>query len=85
MKQRRPVIEVMDDAMADILRQKTEVERLRIGLRMWKSARAILRAAIRSEHADWDESQVNREIACRISNGVVTRALQDKVIGHEPQ
>ena len=76
MKPRQPVVEVMDDAMADILRQKTEVERLRIAGRMWKSARVILRGAIRTEHPDWDAEQVNREIARRISHGVVS---------HEPR
>jgi hypothetical protein len=29
-------MEVMDDDMADILRQKTEVERLRIAGRLWR-------------------------------------------------
>ena len=65
------VIEVMDDAMADILRQKTEFERLRIAGRMWKSARVILRGAIRTEHPEWDTDRVNRAIATRISHGVV--------------
>lgn len=65
------VIEVMDDAMAEVLRQKTEVERLRICSRMWRSARVILGAAIRSDHPDWGEEAVNREIARRISHGVV--------------
>jgi len=69
---RKPRFEVMDDAMADILRQKTEVERLRIAGRMWKSARVILRGAIRTEHPDWNADQVNREIARRISHGVVS-------------
>jgi len=68
---KRPVVEVMDDAMADILRQKSEVERLRIAGRMWKSARVILRGAIRTEHPDWDADRVNREIAQRISHGAV--------------
>jgi hypothetical protein len=67
------VVEVMDDAMADVLRAKTEVERLRIAGRMWKSARAILRGAIRTEHPEWDAVQVNREIAWRISHGGVER------------
>lgn len=71
MSKRAPVVEVMDDAMADILRAKTEVERLEIAFRMWESARVILRAAIRTEHAGWSEDQVNREIARRISHGVV--------------
>lgn len=71
MNARQAVIEVMDDAMADILRQKTEVERLRIAGRMWKSARVLLRGAILTEHPDWDAEQVNREIARRISHGAV--------------
>jgi hypothetical protein len=71
MTRNNPIIEVMDDAMADIFRAKTEVERLRIGFRMWKSARMILRAAIRSEKPDWKDDQVNREIARRISHGLV--------------
>jgi hypothetical protein len=65
------VMEVMDNAMVDVLRQKTEVERLRIAGRMWKSARVILRGAIRTEHPDWNVDQVNREIARRISHGLV--------------
>jgi Rv0078B-related antitoxin len=65
-------MEVMDDDMAEVLRQKTEVERLRIAFRMWKSARVILRGAIRTEHPEWNIDQVNREIAKRISHGLVT-------------
>ncbi|HUQ69872.1 MAG TPA: hypothetical protein VM165_10135 [Planctomycetaceae bacterium] len=64
--------EFVDDQMADILRQKTEVERLRIAGRMWRSARVILRGAIKTDHPDWSDEQVNREIARRISHGVVT-------------
>jgi hypothetical protein len=63
--------EMLDDAMADILRQKTPAERLRIGGRMWKSARVMLRGAIRTTYPEWPEDQVNREIAHRISHGVI--------------
>ena len=72
MSPRPPVVEVIDDAMADVLRSKTEIERLKIAGRMWYSARAILRAAIRTEYPDWDEHRINREIARRISHGVVS-------------
>ena len=58
----------MDDATADILRQMTEVERLAIGARMWNTARALLREAIFTEHPEWDEDCINREIAKRISH-----------------
>ncbi len=72
MSSRPPVVETIDDAMADMLRGKTEVERLKIAGRMWQSARVILRAAIRAEHPDWDDQHLNREIACRISHGLVS-------------
>lgn len=63
--------EMMDDAMADILRRKSDAERLRIGARMWRSARVMLRGAIRMEHPDWSEEDINREIARRISHGAI--------------
>jgi len=64
-------INIMDDAMADILRQKTPLERLRIAGRMWKSARVMLRGSIRTFHPDWTEGQANRELIRRISHGVI--------------
>ena len=64
-------IELLDDDMAEILRHKTEAERLRIAAAMYRSARTIIRGAIRTEHPDWDVEQVNREIANRISHGLV--------------
>lgn len=67
-------IEVMDDAMADVLREKSEVERLQIAARMWQSARVILRGAICTERPDWDNQQISREIARRISHGTVNDA-----------
>lgn len=76
MKARVCQFEVLDDQMADILRQKSEVERLRIAGRMWRSARVILRGAIRTEHPEWDLDRVNREIARRISHGVVNHELR---------
>jgi len=44
---------------------------LRIGGRMWKSARVMLRGAIRTTYPEWPEDQVNREIAHRISHGAI--------------
>ena len=76
MPPRPPVVEIIDDAMAEVLRGKTEVERLQIAGRMWRSARVMLRAAIRSEHPEWDDWRLNREIACRISHGLVSHECQ---------
>lgn len=75
MKSSVPEFEALDDEMADVLRQKSAAERLRIAGRMWRSARAILRGAIKTEHPDWDLVQVDREIARRISHGVVDHEL----------
>lgn len=63
--------EFIDDAMADVLRSKTEAERLRMAMRLWRSARLIVRGAICTEHPDWSEEQVQNELARRMSHGSV--------------
>ena len=75
MNEIAPAFEVLDDQMAEILRRKSEAERLRIAGRMWRSARVILRGSIQTEHPEWDAERVNREIARRISHGVVNDEL----------
>ena len=64
-------IEVVDDAMADVLRRKTGQERLKIAFGLWSSARRMLLSYLRAEHPDWSEDQVNREAARRLSHGAV--------------
>ena len=66
--------EMIDDQMAEILSRKTDIQRLRSVDSFWRSARAILRAAILTEHSDWDRAKINKEVARRISNGVVQDA-----------
>lgn len=68
---RKFYVEIMEDAMADILRQKTPLDRLRIAGRMWLSARVVLRGSIRTFHPDWTEEQVHREMVRRLSHGVI--------------
>lgn len=67
--------EMIDDATADKLRQMSEWERLLIASQLWTAKRAELRAIIQTEHPDWSEQQVNREIAHRISGGLVPRSI----------
>jgi hypothetical protein len=64
-------IEVIDDAMAEILRQKTPAERLAIADGMWRFAREMIRATIAKENPDWTTEQVNRMVARRLSHGAV--------------
>jgi len=62
-------IEVVDDEMAKILRQKTGAERLSIASEMYASARRMLMSHLRTEHGDWSEARVIREAARRLSHG----------------
>lgn len=70
--------EMIDDDMAEVLRKKSEVERLRIAGQLYRSARTILRGAICTQHPEWSKSQVNREIANRISHGLVSGVDHDE-------
>ncbi len=64
-------IEVIDDAMAEVLRRKTPAERLAIGFGLWRSARKLLRGQLASLHPEWDSERLNREVARRLSHGAV--------------
>jgi len=64
-------IEVMDEAMAEVLRRKTPAERIGIGFGLWRSARRMLQAELASLHPDWDAQRIDREVARRLSHGIV--------------
>jgi hypothetical protein len=64
-------IEVVDDVMAAVLRQKTGAERLAIADRLYSSVRRSLIYYLQTQHADWSTEQVVREAAHRLSHGAV--------------
>ena len=64
-------IEVLDDTMAKVLRQKEPWERIAIGFNLWIGAWNMLTAYLQSIHLDWSEEQVRREVARRMSHGAV--------------
>ncbi len=64
-------IEVLDDAVAEILRLKTPGERLKIAFDMWESVRKMLMNHLAKSHPEWDESTICREVARRMSHGAV--------------
>jgi hypothetical protein len=64
-------IEILDDSMADVLREKRPAERIRIGFDIWTSARAMLTAYITSIHPDWDRAHVEREVTRRFQHGTL--------------
>jgi hypothetical protein len=62
----KPVIEVIDDDMAAVLRRKTPAERLRSAHAMWQYARRRLSNMLRRQHPEWDEQQLKAEIRRRV-------------------
>ncbi|MBM3992737.1 MAG: hypothetical protein FJ303_01050 [Planctomycetes bacterium] len=62
-------IEVVDEAVAAILRQKTPAERIALATAAHRTARAMISARIRSQHPDWSDEAVCREILRRLTGG----------------
>jgi len=46
-------VEVLDEAMAEVLRRKRPQDRLRIGFNLWISAHNMLTTHLRYTHPDW--------------------------------
>ena len=67
----RPDPEVVSDGMAEILRRKTPQERLAIVAGLWRLARRLVSASVRAMHPAWGETEIQREVARRMSHGAV--------------
>jgi hypothetical protein len=67
MEIRRPVIEVVDDEMAEVLRRKTGWERLKIVDALYRTAWELVEWNVRAENSDWDDVSVRRAVAERIA------------------
>ena len=64
-------IEVLSEEMAAVLREKTGAERLAIADGLYTQARQMLLHHLRASHPDWDDHQIGREAARRLSHGAV--------------
>ena len=64
-------IEVVDDAMAEVLRHKTPAERIHIGFNLWISARNMLMTHLKKTHPEWDAKRLDREVARRLTHGAI--------------
>jgi hypothetical protein len=73
LKEKPPVVEVIDPEVVRVLREKTASERLDQALRIWESARAIVQGGVRQQHPDWDGDRLLRETARRLSQGATER------------
>ena len=59
-------IEVVDDAVADVLRRKTPTERVEMILDANRTMRLLIEGHLRTWHPDWPDEQVAAEIARRM-------------------
>jgi hypothetical protein len=59
-------IEVVDDDLAAVLRQKTPAERIAMAADANETARKLAAAGIRHDHPDWSQRDVEREVARRM-------------------
>jgi hypothetical protein len=62
-------IEVIDDQMAAVLREKTVAERIEMIAAANRTARLIAAAGIRYQYPNWDESRVQAEVIRRVAGG----------------
>ncbi len=62
-------IEVVDDALAEVLRRKTTWERIGMVFSADRTARLVLEGSIRTRHPDWDDLRVAREVVRRMARG----------------
>jgi hypothetical protein len=64
-------LELLDDAMAQVLREKTVAQRLAIANSLWIYARDLMHAVLRQEHPEWSDEEIQRQVARRMSHGAV--------------
>ncbi len=67
----RGQIEVVDNIMAEVLRQKTPAERIQIGFHMWTAARKMLLVHLKNTNPEWGDEMIKKEAARRLSRGSI--------------
>ena len=65
--QAHPSIELLDEAVAEMLRRKTPVERVAMIFAANRTMRLRLEGHLRTRHPDWDDQAIMQEIARRMS------------------
>ncbi len=62
-------IEVLDEAVADVIRRKTPAERIEMVAAAHRTARHLIAAGVRKQHPKWDDQQVQAEVLRRLIGG----------------
>ena len=65
----RGQIEVLDEALADVIRRKTPAERIEMMAAAHRTARHLIAGGVRQQHPGWDEQQVEAEVRRRLTRG----------------
>ena len=63
------IIEVVNEDVAVILRKKTPAERVALALDANRTARLLVEGGLRTRHPDWNDEQIAREVARRMTLG----------------
>lgn len=64
-------IELTDELMISVYKEKTPSQRLKIAFGLWKLARTLLFNSLKSINPDWTDQQIQKEVARRLSHGAV--------------
>jgi hypothetical protein len=62
-------IEVVDDAVAEVLRRKTVAQRVEMALAANRLVRLRIEGHLRTLQSDWDDARIQAEIARRMRLG----------------
>ena len=62
-------VEMVDDAIEDILRTKSGAEKIRVVAGGWPLLRAMHACQVRRDHPEWDEMRVQAETSRRMAHG----------------
>jgi hypothetical protein len=62
-------IEVIDDALAEVLRRKTPAERIAMIFAANRTMRLLIEGSLRTRHPDWDDARLLAEVARRMNRG----------------
>lgn len=62
-------LELLKSAIVEILKKKTPAERLAMVFAANRTMRLRLEGHLRNRHPDWDDEQIQREIARRMLGG----------------
>ena len=63
-------IEVVDEALAEVLRRKTPAQRVEMISACHRTMRLLIAGHLRTHHADWDDARISAEVARRMLPGM---------------